>query len=150
MFSPKRILVPTDFSNYSCNALRQAADIAQYCHAQVYLVHVIDQNLQRCVTEYGLSNGVIREIQEESMTHAIDSLRKTIDGVTGYHSPVEFSFEVKQGVPFNEILLEQEAKNIDLIVMASHGETGMSNMLIGSVAEKVIRNAKCPVLLLRN
>ena len=57
---------------------------------------------------------------------------------------------IKQGIPYDDILREQEEKDIDLIVIASHGRTGIKRILIGSVAEKVIRAAKCPVMLLRS
>jgi nucleotide-binding universal stress UspA family protein len=57
---------------------------------------------------------------------------------------------VKKGTPYEEILKDQMEKNIDLIVIASHGTTGLLNYFMGSVADKVTKGAKCPVLLLRN
>jgi len=58
-------------------------------------------------------------------------------------------FDVKSGTPYEEILKEQQERKADLIVIASHGRTGILRTLIGSVAERVMREAKCPVLLVR-
>ena len=63
---------------------------------------------------------------------------------------VEVVSDVKKGTPLEEILKEQQSKKMDLIVIASHGKTGLLSHLIGSVAEKVARGAKCPVMLVRN
>ena len=63
---------------------------------------------------------------------------------------VEVVSDVKKGTPYEEILKEQQSKKMDLIVIASHGKTGLLSHLIGSVAEKVARGAKCPVMLVRN
>ena len=59
------------------------------------------------------------------------------------------SFDVKAGVPYEEILKEQEEKDADLIVIASHGKTGILKHMTGSVADKVVHHARCPVLLVR-
>jgi nucleotide-binding universal stress UspA family protein len=58
-------------------------------------------------------------------------------------------FDVRSGIPYEEILKEQQERKADLIVIASHGRTGLLKSLIGSVAERVMREAKCPVLLVR-
>jgi universal stress protein A len=63
---------------------------------------------------------------------------------------VEVVSDVRKGTPYEEILKEQQSKKMDLIVIASHGKTGLLSHLIGSVAEKVARGAKCPVMLVRN
>lgn len=63
---------------------------------------------------------------------------------------VEIISDVIKGTPYEAILKEQQAKKIDLIVIASHGRTGIMGHLIGSVAEKVARGAKCPVILVKN
>jgi len=59
------------------------------------------------------------------------------------------TFDVKSGTPYEEILKEQQERKADLIVIASHGRTGILKSFIGSVAERVMREAKCPVLLVR-
>jgi len=150
MFAPKRILVPTDFSNYADNALRQAVDIAKQYHAKIFLLHVIGDHIRQCIEDYCLSDAVVKEIEQDSMMASIDNLKKEINRLSDDSSDVEISGYVKRGVPSEEVLQEQEEKDIDLIVMASHGRTGISRILIGSVAEKVMRGAKCPVMLVRN
>ena len=62
---------------------------------------------------------------------------------------IDVAFDVKSGTPYEEILKEQQERKADLIVIASHGRTGILKSLIGSVAERVMREAKCPVLLVR-
>lgn len=150
MFAPKRILVPTDFSNYADNALKYALDIAKQYQAKVFLLHIIDDNIQQCAVDYCLSDAVMNEIIRESITVSNDKLQQEINRVTGNASDIEISYYVKRGIPYDEILKEQGEKNIDLIVIASHGRTGIRRILIGSVAEKIMRGAKCPVMLVRN
>ncbi|HLA04927.1 MAG TPA: universal stress protein [Syntrophales bacterium] len=150
MFAPKRILVPTDFSNYADNALRQAVDIAKQYHAKIFLLHVIGDHIRQCIEDYCLSDAVVKEIEQDSMMASLDNLKKEINRLSDDSSDVEIFSYVKRGVPSEEVLREQEEKDIDLIVMASHGRTGISRILIGSVAEKVMRGAKCPVMLVRN
>ena len=77
-------------------------------------------------------------------------LRQEAKNINLDASSIEITYDVKRGIPYEEILKEQEEKNIDLIVMASHGKTGIIKNLMGSVVEKVIRRAKCPLLLIRN
>ncbi|MDO8721285.1 MAG: universal stress protein [Syntrophales bacterium] len=150
MFAPKCILVPTDFSNYADNALRQAVDIAKQYHAKIFLLHVIGDHIRQCIEDYCLSDAVVKEIEQDSMMASLDNLKKEINRLSDDSSDVEISSYVKLGVPSEEVLREQEEKDIDLIVMASHGRTGISRILIGSVAEKVMRGAKCPVMLVRS
>lgn len=150
MFAPKRILVPTDFSPHADNALRYAIDVAEQYHAEIFLLHVIDEAIEQCTVEYCLTDTVMREIEQESMARSAAKLEEEIKRVRADVSNVQISPYVKRGVPYNEILREQGEKNIDLIVIASHGRTGIQRILIGSVAEKVMRGAKCPVMLVRN
>ncbi len=150
MFAPKRILVPTDFSSYSDIALRYAVDIARQYRATVFLLHVIDSNVQQCAVDYCLSDAVMKGIEEESMTRSKDMLQQQITRVLGNAPDVEITPYLQQGVPYDEIIKEQGEKNIDLIVISSHGRTGIRKMLIGSVAEKITRGAPCPVMLVRS
>jgi nucleotide-binding universal stress UspA family protein len=150
MFAPKRILVPTDFSLYADNAVRHAIDMARQYHATVFLLHVIDNHVQQCAIDYCLSDAVMQGIEQESMATSDGKLQQQISRVSGKAADVEIIPYMKRGVPYDEILKEQEEKNIDLIVIASHGRTGIRRILIGSVAEKITRSARCPVMLVRN
>jgi universal stress protein A len=148
MFAPKKILVPTDFSKFSDNALKQAYDIAKQYKAKIYLLHVIEV-VRTCSIDYCLDDQTIRALDEKSLEFSEKMIRKQINKVFK-SKDVEVVSDVKKGTPLEEILKEQQSKKMDLIVIASHGKTGFLSHLIGSVAEKVARGAKCPVMLVRN
>jgi nucleotide-binding universal stress UspA family protein len=150
MFAPKKILVPTDFSAYADNALRQAIDIAKQNNSKIYLFHVIDDGFQQCTVDYCLNEGDVQRILQESIKNSQDKLQQEAKKVMDSHSGIEIVYEAIRGVPYEEIIREQEEKGIDLIVIASHGKTGILKNLLGGVADKVMKRAKCPVLLVRS
>ena len=148
MFAPKKILVPTDFSNFSDNALKQAYDIAKQYKAKVYLLHVVEV-VQTCTVDYCLDDQTVKALDEKSLEFSEKMIQKQINKVFR-SKDVEVVSDVKKGTPYEEVLKEQTSKKIDLIVIASHGRTGILSHLIGSIAEKVVRGAKCPVMVVRN
>jgi universal stress protein A len=148
MFEPKKILVPTDFSGYSDNAMKQAVDIAEKFNAKIVLLHVIDENFLQCAADYCISNEAVEQLKTESVKTSEDKLNKTINTLKG-STKVDISPVVKNGVPAEIILDEQREKGIDLIVIASHGKAGILKHLIGSVTDKIVRAAKCPVMVIR-
>lgn len=150
MFDPKNILVPTDFSSYSDMALKQAIDIAKEHKSRIYLLHVIDDGFRQCTVDYCLDEGTVEKVISDSMVNAKDKLEKEAKKITEGNSGVEIIIDAKRGVPYEEIIKEQENKGIDLIVIASHGKTGILKNLMGSVADKVMKRAKSPVLLIRS
>ncbi len=147
MFAPKTILVPTDFSEFSDRAIKQAVDIAEQNKAKIYLLHVVDR-LQQCAIDYCIPLEVMQKVQGESEKEATKKMQEEANKIL-QSKKIEVSFDVKSGTPYEEILTEQQERKIDLIVIASHGRTGILKSLIGSVAERVMREAKCPVLLVR-
>lgn len=149
MFEPRKILVPTDFSEYSDKALAQAVDIARKYNSKIYLLHVIDQGVQQCVVDYCLADEVVKQIEKEGFNTAQEKLKKELSKLSGMKG-LDVEYDVKQGVPYDVILKEQREKGIDLIVIASHGKTGLMKYFMGSVAERVLRDAKSPVLLVRS
>ena len=150
MFAPKKILVPTDFSVYADNALKQAIDIAKQNKAKIYLFHAIDDGFQQCAVDYCLDEGAVQKIYKESIKNAQDKLHQEVKKITDSNSKIEIVYDAKRGIPYEEILKEQEEKGIDLIVIASHGKTGILKNLIGGVVDKVVKRAKCQVLLVRS
>jgi universal stress protein A len=150
MFAPKKILVPTDFSVYADNALKQAIDIAKQNNAKIYLFHVIDDGFQQCTVDYCLNEGDVQRILTESMKSAQEKLQQEAKKVVDNNSGIEIVYDTIRGIPYEEIIREQEEKGIDLIVIASHGKTGILKNLLGGVADKVMKRAKCPVLLVRS
>jgi nucleotide-binding universal stress UspA family protein len=149
MFAPKKILVPTDFSVYADNALKQAIDIAKQNKSKIYLFHVIDDGFQQCAVDYCINEGDVQRILKESIKNAQDKLHQEVKKITD-SSKIEIVYDTKRGIPYEEILKEQEEKGIDLIVIASHGKTGILKNLLGGVVDKVIKRAKCQVLLVRS
>lgn len=150
MFEPKNILVPTDFSNYADKALKQAIDIAKQHKSRIYLLHVIDDGFRQCTVDYCLDEATVEKVISDSMINAKDKLEKEAKKITEGNTGVEIIFDAKRGVPSEEIIKEQEAKGIDLIVIASHGQTGILKNLMGSVSDKVVKRAKSPVLLVKS
>ncbi len=146
MFSPKSILVPTDFSEYSDKALQNAIDIAKLFKAKVCLLHVVGTVIQ--YMPYGIDPQIFDLVEKASIDTANKMLSEQLAKFPDSKS-VEIIADIRRGAPYLEILEVQQEKKIDLIVIASHGKTGLLSHLIGSVAEKVVRGAKCPVLLVR-
>ncbi|HOW56514.1 MAG TPA: universal stress protein [Smithellaceae bacterium] len=150
MFTPKNILVPTDFSVYADNALKQALDLARQFKAKIHLLHVIDDGFQQCAIDYCLDESVVQKVNSNSIKSAKEKLHKEVKKITDNHTNVEIIYDVIRGIPYEEIVKEQEDKGIDLIVIASHGKTGILKNLLGGVVDKVIKKAKCQVLLIRS
>ena len=146
MLRPKKILVPTDFSEYSDKALNQALDIAKQYNAQVFLFHVIPKEVNRCVADVCLGDDVIRDIENQMIIRAQEDLKKQL-GKFAQSQDVSVTTDVGKGTPYDAILQEAADKGIDLIVIASLGRSGIARFLVGSVARNVLKGAKCPVLL---
>lgn len=148
MFAPKNILVPTDFSKYADAALKKAVDIATQHDTTIYLLHVIDEQIHQCAVDYCLSYEVVEMLKKESLKASKEKLKKEAAAIVK-SKKIKVVFDVKNGVPSEVILSEQKAKKIDLIVIASHGKTGILKQLMGSVADKVVKGSKCPVIVVK-
>ena len=148
MFAPKNILVPTDFSKYANAALKKAVDIATQHDTEIYLLHVINEQIQQRAYDYFFSYEVVKQLEKEGVKASRDKLKEEDEGIIK-EKKIKVIFDVKNGVPSEVILSEQKAKKIDLIVIASHGKTGLLKQLMGSVADKVIKGAKCPVIVVK-
>lgn len=134
-----RILVPMDFSDCSDGALEYVAMMATQFKARVILIHVIEAQ--------GLTGDFTLNVQERDQ--ALEAVgRKLMDDAAAplEASGVEVSQEVRKGVAYQEILKGAEEHAADLIVMGTNGRTGIERMVLGSVAEKVVRLGTCPVL----
>jgi nucleotide-binding universal stress UspA family protein len=150
VFAPKNVLVPTDFSAYADNALKQAMDIAKQNNAKIHLLHVIDDGFQQCAVDYCLNEGAVQSILKDSIKNVKEKLQQKAMIITDSNSSIEIVYDARRGIPYEEILKEQEEKGVDLIVIASHGKTGILKNLIGGVVNKVMKRAKCQVLLVRS
>lgn len=146
MLQPTKILVPTDFSDYSDKALKQALDIAKQYNAKVFLFHVIPKEFNRCVADVCVDEVVIRDIENQMITKAQEDLQTQL-GKFPQSKEISVTTDIGKGTPYDAILKEAEDQAIDLIVIASLGRSGIARFLIGSVARNVLKGAKCPVLL---
>jgi len=146
MLKPTKILVPTDFSEYSDRALRQALDIAKQYGARVYVLHVLPTDIYYVGELVDFTGDTLQRIEEGKLATAREDLKKQLDKFP-QAKEVEVIAEVKKGLCSEAILEEAEQRSIDLIVIASLGQSGIAKYLIGSVARNVLKGAKCPVLL---
>jgi nucleotide-binding universal stress UspA family protein len=140
-----KILVPIDFSNYSKNALRYAVNFAKKFNSKIYLVYVVEPVIYPSDFSMGQVTFPVSDIEmNERAKDELESLAKTEIG-----SQFQVETVIKTGKPFVEINETASELDIDLIIIATHGHTGMEHLLFGSTAEKVVRKAPCPVLTLR-
>ncbi|HVN96410.1 MAG TPA: universal stress protein [Syntrophorhabdaceae bacterium] len=147
MLKPTKILVPTDFSAYSDKALEQALDIARQYNAQVFLLHVIEHDMDFLLGLYPTySEELVRMIKNHPWNEAEENIKKQLAKFSQVRE-VKITTKVCQGVAYQEILEEAKDKGIDLIVIASLGRSGIAKYLIGGVARNVLKGSTCPVLL---
>jgi nucleotide-binding universal stress UspA family protein len=140
----QRILFPTDFSHYNDGALEYAKTLAAEADAILYIVHVDEmQDLHAAMGESGylIAAAVAHEGRPE--------VRRRLEEVVPTTEDAIYEHYYLQGSPVNEIVQFAERENVDLIVMGSHGRTGLSRLLMGSIAEGVMRKAPCPVLIVK-
>ncbi len=150
-----RILAPTDFSNFSGFALEWAAYIAQCMKADLVLLHVIPEEEGKIIEEIIGEGAVVRipkGIREDVVKDRQKKLKDQYNMVVSHEikSILRVEETTRIGVPFLEIIKVAKEKEVDLIVMGTHGRTGLAHVLIGSVAEKVVHHAHCPVLTVKH
>jgi nucleotide-binding universal stress UspA family protein len=135
------ILLPTDFSTYAEHACQQEFTLAARKNAHVLLLHV----LLRSDLAFGNIPFPIQEQAEKEMQAGAEHRLKTL--ASSRTASVETS--VVWGSPAAEICRVAKERGVDLIVMSTHGRTGLAHLFIGSVAERVVRHALCSVLVVR-
>jgi len=139
------ILVPIDFSIHSKNALKYAVPMARQFGASIHLVYVVEPTIYPA--DLGFGQVVLPGVEDELREKGGNELQGLIDREIG--RSVKSSWAVRTGNPHQEILREAEERGVDLIVVATHGHSGVEHMLFGSTADRVVRHAKCPVLTVR-
>ena len=136
----KKIMVATDFSPLSEKAIDYAVMTAKQFGATILLIHVLEP-FPISTTDALMfvdNSEAVREVAEAMIVNLREILNEK--GVT-----VETG--LIQGAPASEIVIKASQEEVDLIVMGTHGRKGVEHLLLGSVAEKVIRTAKCPVMI---
>ena len=143
MIELERILVPTDFSDHSKQAINYACELAKRFGAELHLLHVV-QPLTTHVS-YGAP------IPDAELHPPEQPAREELEAIAepGLEHVSRVERSIRTGPPFLEIVRCAKEKDADLIVIGTHGRTGVAHALIGSVAEKVVRKSPCPVLTVR-
>ncbi len=141
----KRILFPTDFSEGSDNALPYAADMAKHYGAKLYVLHVMHDIVQ--ATGWYVPHISMDEVYKDIEKNA----RKEIEryGVEELEGFKDIERIVVKGIPYDEVIKFAKENKIDLIVIGTHGRKGLDRVIFGSTAERVVRDAPCPVLSVR-
>ena len=137
-------LIPTDFSASAEQALDYAIRLARTLNARLTVLHVIQP-----VPMAGAGMGIV--LPETYLQGVKEGVQGSIEEALARVTAAGLTAEriVLHGVPFQEIIETAKARQVDLIVMGTHGRTGLMYVLLGSVAEQVIRLAPCSVLVVR-
>lgn len=142
---PQQLLVPVDFSETSQKALDFAIELGQALQARLLLLHVIEAPvLGGGPGEMGMATAyaeVIEQIEADASRNLEDALQRA------RKAGLECTGELMHGAPFQQIIDVADRQQVDLIVMGTRGHTGLKHLILGSVAEKAVRLAACPVLV---
>lgn len=147
MVQIRKILFPTDFSDYSVHALTYAVSFAESCKAEIHVLHIVDEAYQ-----YWMAMGPgalpVGPPPDEMLALSQKEMEKFVASkLAGVKAPVTKAVLV--GRPFIEIIRYARDEKIDMIVMGTHGRSGLRHAILGSVTERVVRKAPCPVLTIR-
>ncbi len=148
MIEIKRILAPSDFSLHSNRALRYAASIAERFQAELHLLHILPEILTPVGPEPMLVAELPLEYYAENEALALDTLKGLPQADWG--KPASTQFAVRWGETVSCTLAYAQEIKADLLVISTHGRTGLSHALMGSVAERIVRESHCPVLTVRD
>ncbi len=142
----QKILVPVDFSEASERAAAYAAALARRLGASIHLIHVVESSpLNRRPYDFEPDTPAVRErLYQEGRAHLIALAARVASGTR------RVSVEVRRGDAVANITAAEIDYGADLVIMSTHGRSGWSHLLLGSVAEQVIRIARCPVLVIRD
>lgn len=141
----QKILVPTDFSDLSVEAIRYALSMANMYGSEILLLHVVDDSPVLAFHTMELTTDVVLEDTSTSAKVQLASFIKLHD----INVTAGIRLLTRRGNPHEEITRCAEEEGADLIVMATHGRTGLAHVLLGSVAEKVLQHAHVPVMTVK-
>jgi nucleotide-binding universal stress UspA family protein len=142
---PKRILCPIDFSEGSRAAMRDAVELARPRSAAITLLYVFRPPVTAVNATSDMLIGEAVGPAEGEARRELDTWRE--DALALGATQVETA--LAPGIPWDQIVRQAEKEHVQLIVMGTHGRTGLHRALVGSVAEKVVRHATCSVLVVR-
>jgi nucleotide-binding universal stress UspA family protein len=144
MPTPRTILVPVDFSSHSDRALEYAVDLARALGARVHVLHVYHVPIYGGVGDFASAQLALMEIVREGAQKGMDD---TVEKVRA--SGVAVEGHLAEGFPAGQIVETAGRVGADLIVMGTQGRTGLEHFMLGSVAERTLRTAPCPVLTVK-
>lgn len=136
----ERILVPTDGSTGTAHVALQAIDLAEQYGGRIHAIHVVDDNMISILGDTAPDREAVRKRAENTV--------ETIERMGEAHD-VTVETEVRSGDPADVILAYADDIDADIIVTGTHGRSGVKRRLIGSVAERLVRHATCPVMTVR-
>jgi nucleotide-binding universal stress UspA family protein len=141
----EKILYPTDFSDVSKKALDYLLQLKDAGTKEIIVLHVIDERGIDAISRYGAGSAetMIREITKEAEKEGKKIEKRLMQ------SGLIVKIRIETGVPLKEILKVEEEEKVSAIVIGSHGKTNLEEMFLGSVSEKVIRQSKNPVLIVK-
>ncbi len=140
----KKILCPVDFSEFTKEVIAYAADISKRYGAELHVLHVIPNLTYFTPYESFLTPENLVAIEKNIQDDVDRDFKKVLGRVD-----IDVRKAVRTGVAFVEIIDYAKTEGIDLIVMGTHGRSGIEHILIGNVAEKVVRKSPCPVMTIR-
>jgi universal stress protein A len=143
----KSILAPTDFSAHSEQAVRYACRLAERLDSELHLLHVLSE-IVPAGPDPLLMPMMPAQFYKESEDRAQETLDRSLDPSWG--KPVKIITAVRWGSPVESIVSYAVDHRIELVIICTHGRTGLSHVLLGSVAERIVREAPCPVLTIRD
>ena len=137
------LIAPTDFSEHSQQAIQYARELAQTFGATLVLLHVVElpPSPIEGLPPSQLGGTLLEDLEQQATSDLAQVLAKEAE--------VTVVRRVVVGIPYRRIVEVAADEKVDLIVMATHGRTGFSHLFMGSVAEKVVRTAPCPVVTIR-
>lgn len=139
--SLKKILCPCDFSDFSHLAIPYAAELCREFGASLKLAHVVAAWLD--YPEF------VPSVKQNNSPHLVEEAEKSLEKLASEQEGIEVHVEVDSGIPHRKLSDIIEKDNIDLVVMTTHGRSGIPHFLLGSVTEKILRTANCPVMTVR-
>jgi len=143
MVKVTKILYPTDFSDPSACALYYAAEMAKKFDAELVMLHVLLDESQ--MVSFYLPQLTVKNLSKDMEEGAKAKMEEFIKDTRALDG-IEYSTAMVKGIADDEIIKYSKENDIDMIVIGTHGRTGLEHVIFGSTAEKVVRGASCPVL----
>jgi nucleotide-binding universal stress UspA family protein len=141
----RMILVPTDFSDLSVEAIRYAMSLSEMYGADLHLIHVVDDAPVLAFHTMEMTSDYVIEDTTRTAEQHLQEFARSHD----IHGRQGVTLAMRRGNPHDEITRYAADEQADMIVMATHGRTGLAHVLLGSVAEKVVQHADIPVLTIK-